>query len=391
MIINNKKKKTIYILSALFLAPVIVFLVVVLVLIISSNIFYYKHKPVYLRQTICAFKTNNESIVFSSELDPEHSCYKYSEISEYFYDDYILEGRESFKIIKAYGNENIIVYLFKTSEGKCFFELYDKDLALLQRIDFEENKYVFDFDCYNNLLYCVVRDKTDGSINVERINIVDNLHALLFSDVEGKFSFNDNGLVISVDVSYSRVPWHCISIQKPKTKLLRTYNDGFAHRWFGNYDIVVRENSVEAKINDRCLTLQIDNHQELYLNAFLIDNKIIFATYTEKKNNECGNKPDSNTCICQIDQSYLYCLDLEDNRLYLKESFDSGSFLIDYDEKNVWYYNNGFVYKNSILIRQTKKIETGELQKLKGSPYFESGDNAEVYYLSQFEDTIYGV
>ena len=119
-----------------------------------------------------------------------------------------------------------------------------------------------------------------------------------------------------------------------------------------------------------------------YQRAFLINNKLVFAICkrSSEKQRTCHS-----SCVCSLEESYLFEYDLSSNELSLIKQFDPGTFLIDYDLTGYKYYYNAGLYINDIFIRECEDVYPEYVEHYSGDTW------PKFYYPSYYNGEFYGV
>ena len=82
--------------------------------------------------------------------------------------------------------------------------------------------------------------------------------------------------------------------------------------------VSIEDNSYSIVVNGDLLTFDKKASANTFCdNAFLIDNKLIFATYEKLPSDKKCGSDQYGYCICRQGKSFLYCFDLETKSLSL--------------------------------------------------------------------------
>jgi hypothetical protein len=245
-----------------------------------------------------------------------------------------------------------------------------------------------DIEANKSALYCLIENKEEKKFYLKKIKPQESSYSVLSKNVDKIETFRDEDTTIYVNRNAAK----SLSILKEKTSMIHYYTNKELHQSFDEISIILKENSFVINNGSNAYIFPKNSAFEtFYWNSFLIDNRVIFATYDYLENDECGTMNDSFLCTCRLGQSYLYCFDIISLEFTLIHKFDRGSFLIDYDLNNFEYYKNGRLYINDESTRDCTVIEPGALEKIKGQNYFSPGDEKAIFCISFINNEFYGI
>lgn len=342
--------------------------------LIESNIQYKVHVPSLMHQTRYVIRRNGE-VVYLDSLEAfirSYSNNNYKPLS------FFHEGEE----LHSTGN-NSIVYSEKylafsgffddSLETKRLIQIYDNDYSLKKEIS---GSGYYDAVLYDDFLYY-----TDFNNKLVKYDIANDAQTIIVEDLAPNSSFSDGDYSFDIGRHYDFIN----SYFDGKIILSSYFLDGRMHLYSKNFDLYI--NHGKLFINDVVYENSNYSFNDFYDNAYLINNKVVFAVCSKKDNEKCGSKTDD--CICRFGKSYLFCFDLGTKELDLLMEYDAGTFLIDYDLIDSKYYYKGSFYVNDVLTKKNEKIEPVETIIIKGERRLPSGTGRH-YYLSYFEGEFYG-
>ncbi len=124
-------------------------------------------------------------------------------------------------------------------------------------------------------------------------------------------------------------------------------------------------------------------------------NFVTFCSYEYLESDKCN----ATECICHFGTTYMWRFDMQTKTLEKLKTFTEGAFIINFDENNYCYYQNGKIYRNDQEIKEVIPVEPyGEyMQKgeqsfdyfTKVSSSFFVDDGKDAYQLYEdFKDTL---
>lgn len=255
-------------------------------------------------------------------------------------------------------NSGYINYLYglTSSNDKIYIHtayyiyIYDCNWSLEKRLNLSANHIFVD----NNYLYYTNGNEPFNMINVydlstneiTKINITNNRvinlnEITLFVDNLGRiFKINENN-----DNKYIAKSHNVTLVKDKKMNFVINNNE---------YLFTFENNTLNVHSKDNHNRYDIKNCNMYYEKFFTKREKVYFATYEYLKNDEC--KFDS-FCICQFGKSYIWCFDVNNNKLELVKEFKEGSHLISFNEEQYCYYYDGKIYLNDSVIKDIVKIQ----------------------------------
>lgn len=363
-------------------------LIFIILLTISFNWPYHIHRQAILQQTNTIFEDSEGHIYHGLSSYDSDSLYKTKDIKmldddgdrlnlgEIVFDDnYICVTRDD-----GNKNQNYTYYVF----------IYDKSFDLIERLDMPDDYYIGAVKLINGKLYYVLREGGTKDRTLFRYSIETKETKTIKEHIE------KNAQIIDEDITFYYNRNYNIDYLEEKTPLDRcsekTENGYIKHYLFADkVDVSFIDKEYRIVANDDLLTFdKKDSANTFCSNAFLIDNKLIFATYEKLPRDKCGSD-EYGYCICRQGKSFLYCFDLVTKRLTLIKEYVEGTFLVDYDLEGAKYYYDGGLYINDVFHRECEKIEPGEVEIKKGEGYFRFGEEKLNYSIAFYKGEFYGI
>ena len=379
---SNKIKSIIAIIKKSFIA---VSLVSISLFANGCNLVKYKHRPFRLNQSQVLFEDNDNNLYFEHGNGSTFLC-KYS-----FNDKnhrqlcQLYDGDEFLNYDCGVSNSE---YLFICAQPAninlpSFIEIIDKSFKCVAKIMLEENEQLIDMACNERFLYFLKKNTDTKKYSLIRSDSLANSLTVLLDDLGGLSNYQDDDINL----------FFCNSDTEPYmgkydqiTPLIHSYVTLFTDK----LDLRVTYDSLIITNSGTKYSFKKDRTtSRFYKKAYLIDNKVLFATYNNVKNNECGS--DNNldgSCLCGMKESYLYIFDTLTNELNLIHSYDVGTFLIDYDLSEVRHYYNGGLYVNDCLVRECETIKADPPEKV---DYFAKLYHKFDYDVSYYKNSFYGI
>ena len=395
----KKAPKYILIGIAVILTPFLLLLVLYLLLVIGFNWPYRIHRQAVLEQTHDVFKDENGTVYFV-----RNDClYRFDEgdnKKRVFVDAKDENGDHLNKRGVIRDNNYFYYFLDDGNRGgqvNYRINVYDKGFNLTNTIILPDDLYVYGKCTADGKVYYLLsepnqwtegyKEKIEGKKFLYRYDPTTQENILLMEDVKKSTAIDDNGIKIYCNRSYH------LQVVSEKASLDSWSEDsGKSHKYFADViDIWFDNNNIYAKIGEEDYSFKKDNQFNKFCSkAFLIDNKVVFATYNYIKNKDCGSL-DGYYCICKQGKAFLYQLDLNTKELTLTNEYEAGTFLIDYDLEGAKYYYDGGLYINNVFYRGCEKIEPGPIETKRGEGYFRDGEHKLDYYVSYLDGEFYGI
>ena len=361
----------------------------IFLVILSFYIPYHIHRQAILQQAFDVFEDSEGHVYYSwlRSYDSD-SLYKVKDIKmvdddgdrlnldEVVFDDnYICVTRDD-----GNKNQNETYYVF----------IYDKSFDLIERLDMPDDYYIGAVKLINGKLYYVLREGETKDRTLFRYSIETKETKTIKEHIE------KNTQIIDEDITFYYNRNYNIDYLEEKTPLDRWYenteNGQIKHYLFADkVDVSFIDKEYRIVANGELFTFdKKDSANTFCSNAFLIDNKLIFATYEKLPRYKCGSDQ-YGYCICRQGKSFLYCFDLETKSLILMKEYMEGTFLVDYDLEGAKYYYNGGLYINNVFHRECERIEPGKVEIKKGESYFRSGEEKLNYSIAFYKGEFYGI
>ena len=387
-----KKKKLRFssnlILGMIVVTPIVIFGIIYAIFFTLSNWVYYVHKPTVPIQQEYLFKDNSDNIYYFSfgEIKQIYETSK-SRFAQNFYNKF----DDNVDIHFAVSSEDYLYIALKnwnTYESKSSFLKIDKDFNIVKIWDFSflDSRVISMVEC-DDLIYALFETKSNGHF-LYMVDFENDNFFQVKNNVDSFDVFEDNDIKINICLNEKYGSGY-MSIFDKKMKLSQ----------YGN--TLYFDEKIFLEVSDKTLNFNVngasysfdkrDNEIGLYKNAYLIDNKIIFATLELFEDDSCGYGPGKPSyCICSYGKSFLYSFDIETKELTLLEQFKEKTFLVDYDLDGAKYYYDGKLYINGSYYRDCETIKEGEKEDHTGSSYFERSE-IRYYYISFYEGEFYGI
>lgn len=371
---KKKTKFLIIILSIVVSVPSFSLIGFISYLIIASNIQRKVHNPSLLHQTRYVLEKDGGIIYLDSlESFMRSSLNRTYEPHYFFHNDIRLMSTGNNSITYS---EKYVAFSGRVSsynDSTSYIQVYDADFSLIKEF---ANEGYYDAIFYDNFLYY-----SNFNNQLVKYDIENNSTIIVANDLKPTLSYYDSSY--SFDIGMYNEFTNCLF--NGKAFLSHYYVDGNLHLYCKNFDLCIKRNRLSINdIEDENKNYFFDR---LYDNAYLIDDKIVFAAYCRLENDECGSQSD--LCICRLGKSYLFAFDIKTQEMSLIKEFADGTFLIDYDLENAHYYYQSAFYTNNVFVRESKRIEPGELKTIKGEKYLPRGTGVP-YYLSYCNGKFYG-
>ena len=385
-IVSNKSYKNL--LKIVIPVTIVIFLTL---LICYFCFFNYKHRPYLLNQTEVIFKDSNDNLYFS--LNGTDHLKKYDYDNDNHYEMLLYKSNDKYlNYQQSAGNTRFLFVGLNSGyvgEPNGMIRVYDKSFTEIKNIQFGESIEIRGIACTEDTLYCTFKNETDDKVSLVSINIDEDNQTLLSSDLDNKSFYDDGAVHLFFDHLFR------IKISFGITTLMWRYNVEYDTYSLTNGDmeiLITHKKIIISSANSSFLFSASTNEKYncIYSKAYLIDDHLLFATYKNAKNYDCGSLDnESGFCICGMEQSYLYDFDAVSQELTLIKQFKSGTYLIDYDLDSFQYYFDGGLYVNDSLFRQCEKIGPYKRDRLGLFDYFRFP--VTDYYLSYYNGEFYGI
>lgn len=358
--------------------------------LVEMNSTYMIHEPSFLKQTISCFESKEGEVYFLYPLSYRNGLCKFDDkkemtnysIVEFYHEDIKIQG-DDFAF-----NDNYVAYVGSVQRDNQFdryLQIYNHNLELLDEIylpNAHVHGMVLDGDC---VFYTSSNNSNPDNVSLFKYRLLTKELFVSQNNLQENVLLDDNSTKLYVGLN------HRLFLGRNDSKLLLPFyfdNNHYQHSYFFNLDVSTNsKGKLVIQNGDITVVKNQNNSCHLYENAFLVDNKIVFAVYEKNNNPNCGAKSQE-TCVCQYGKSHLYSYDLISNELITVDDFENGTFLIDYDLDGYCYYNNGNLFVNKIMKRECKRISPGEVKK---SNLKKSLDFKNKYYISYHNEEFYGI
>lgn len=372
----------------IYLLNIIAFIVMsVLTLTLSACKFTaFRHKPYLLVQRDVIFEDNSGNLYIEGGYD-----YGTRSLCTYSYEKTNNVSKVQFKDGNEYLN-----YECGSSNSKYFFsalnpsssdigriESFNKSFEMVSSTNIGKDVRIVDIECTEQYVYTTVRDNETKIYSLIRFDCLLKEMTILIDNLNDINNYEDS----DVRLFFKKSAGSDYYMSKyENTRLLFLGN----HRYSPTVDLYLSDDSIVIINNgEQHLFEKEYDFNELYNYAYLIDGKIVFATYKNVLNNECGSLNNLNgECICGINESYVFSFDTITNEVQLINRFEKGAFLINYDLQETRYYYDGGLYINDRLIRECEKVESDELEEV---GILEKSEERLKYYLSYYNGNFYGI
>lgn len=388
--IKDKSKKRLLKILAIIVAPLLTFFIVFCVLlIVSSNSTYALHKPSIVKQTQEIVVKNQYETYFIAnghlfKYDLNDLKYNYRQ-TVLFHDNTKLSQR---KVTYCDGTFYVSGYCSSSVNYVDYLQFYDLDFNLNYELVLE-NRIISDLMVMDDYVYLSLYNRDNSEYSLKKVSISDRDLINISDSLQNDSKYNDEGRIIEIGKSHN-----FITRLFPNKTLLSTWYDtednGRVHKYLQDIDLTIDDGIVWLGIAGTHHKLRTAYYfNTFYSNAYLIDNKLVFATYNKLENKKCGDA--SKKCICSYGESYLFVIDLNDARIESTFIFDNGTFLIDYDQNGAEYYKDGLLYVKGLSNRECRRIKPGEIKTIKGKKSLDQADIEMELYLSYLSDCFYGI
>ena len=379
---NRTTRRTKIITIAIIFSGLVCFL-----LLIASQIVFVKHKPSYLHQARIAFKDNNNNAYFSTIFDLVG--YNFSE-SDYNENSQLSEivNISSKRIVEF--DDYIALTSYDYETNLCDIRVYNKNFELMLLDTFDDSVAILDIVGRGETLYYLQKDLSNGHTSLFSLDIQTRSSSLLLPRVEPLTTYSGS----DVKITFGELDaWgRRMAILGNKTQFLSVHlGDKFCKYCDG---IFVALNNKKFTITYEDFSYEFKNNLALdtfYDKCYLIDDNVVFAAYKNKKTIWCGRYSDTAPCICSFGTSVLFSFDLITKKLSVINSYEPGTFLVDYDMSGSKYYYNGGLYVNDCFLHTCETIKPSQLQIIAGQNYYSPGKEQSDNYLSFLDDTFYGI
>lgn len=363
-----------------------------LLLIYFNNPPYSIHYPAYLRQCTFAFKDNKSNVYFkdwrlrmfrSQGVAPGSYSDNFENIS--FYHD-----KEELSIEDVeYNDEMVFVTGFVSLPGPkidYYIQVYNHDFLLIEELELHEIA-VIDLALSEDAIFAsVVQKGKEESADVFAWDIND------YSSIDKILGVQKNSVInLSGHNLYLNSKYKIMVMDGDKKMLLSSYTEmRVLHKTCFEFDAYINDDNELVVNGNRLLDVKKIPLDEMYSNAYLLNDKVVFAAFRRLNNDNCGADPNHSTCLCRYGKSYLFEYDLQEKSLSIIRDFAEYTFLINYDFNEIEYYYEGAIYINELPIKNCLKIEPGEVKK-SHSRYYGLSVYKYLFYISYYNENFYGL
>lgn len=363
-------------------------LIFIILLTISFNWPYHIHRQAILQQTNTIFEDSEGHVYHGLTSYDSDSLYKTKDIK--MLDD---DGN-SLNLRKTIFDDNYICVVrddgHRNNAWNCYVFIYNKSFDFIERLNMPDDYLIDEAKLVNGHLYYTLREVETGDETLFKYSVSTKETKTIKEHIE------INTHIIDEDINFYYNRSYNIDFLEEKTPLDRWYekteNDYIKHYLFADkVDVSFIDKEYRIVANGDLLTFDKKDSANTFCdNVFLIDNKLIFATYEKLPRNKCGSDQ-YGYCICRQGKSFLYCFYLETKSLILMKEYVEGTFLVDYDLEGAKYYYDGELYINNVFHRECERIEPGEVEIKKGEGYFRSGEEKLNYSIAFYKGEFYGI
>ena len=372
--------------TAIISLPLIFFIL----LIISFNWPYHIHRPAVLNQVEDVFADENGRVYY---LQNGFLWYfdKSDNKTPHLFDRTDGNG----ELLNSNGlirDDNYFYYIFddgnRGGQTNYWIKIYDRKFDLQDTVILPDDMFVWGKCIREQKIYYVLKTRYVDKCDLFCYDIQTKVTRLIKENIETNTTIEDGEIKLFCDRSYN--------LQTLSKKTLLNYwwdqELKISHKYYENVvDIWLNNKGICAQINGEQYFFDKDrDFNTLCVNAFLIDNKVVFGAYDYIENKDCGNYSGS-YCICNQGKSFLYVLDLDTKELNLTDEYEVGTYLIDYDLDGAKYYYDGGLYINNVFYRECEKIEPGPIEIKRGEGYFRSEERKIDYDVSYLSGEFYGI
>lgn len=293
---------------------------------VNGNKYVYKNKDIYI------LEDDNKWMKIKSPIDVEEwiTCIKVSESKIYI------------------GSQT------KAGE-KTYLYTFDKNFNLIEK---NETYEMFYFDIYEDWLYYCRHTSKMSLLYKYNPNAKDLVFICEFNAEE----------IINVDEKLIYVPYsnrYNIYILEEESSNNIFYSEEIYELFFVYNNMIgyvkEEEGYIFISYNGKEYKEYIGHWQHFYKEIIVFDNKIKFSSYnrTKKEEDYVGCEPFVPDCICEHDKSYVWEFDFITEKINLLMELEEKSYVIGFDEENIFYYQNSAIHKNDTLLYNYPTIEIG--------------------------------
>ncbi len=385
-----KKTAEVFIVAISSIGSVLIcfFIVISIILSVSFNTKFTLHRQSLIGQVQEVITTEEDVFFISNGWLSKYTSidqkYNYKSIP-FYHNGAKLSIR---KVSHSNGYYAVSGWLQSEQEFDDFLQIYDESLELINEYRFD-NQIICDTAFFDNTIYLSVSNREINQVSLKKVSINSYSIKTVVDSISKETFYIDGDNTIYIG------KYHDLddSIQNGKVTMSKWFdntNNGETHNYYHELDLAIDRGTI-------CLTNESNNYyyktpytfDTFYDNAYIIDNKIVFAVYKKNNSKNCGDN--TGKCICRYGESFLYNIDLNNNSLELVSSFDSGTFLIDYNLDGAKYYCGSSLYINNSFYRACKTIEPGELVTVKNDKYLPESEKQMDLLLSFFKNEFYGI
>lgn len=350
----------------------------------SCSLMVKRHMPYFLSQAEVIFEDDFGNIYFENDsLEPSSLC-KYSHDKKNHFESIEFDNEETnVEYGDGAANSNyLFVYLHSRSfkSNIRYIEMYDKSFSLVKTFNLAEDEYLKGLVCSENYLYLCLKKENDYSFSIIKWLYDNDTTETIADDLTGPYSFEDDGERFYFNTIYER----CSFGKYDETTLLTMVSE--EHFTTDVFKLYTSYNSLNIVVDGQTNSFKKEYNHILFGKAYLTKENVVFAMYKYEKNFECASF--CRHCICGIKNFYLYSFDFSTNSLSLLNTYEPGTFLIDYKDGNAVYYFEGGLYIDGALVRECETIKTKELVEI---DYLSDHQYELDYHLSYYGGDILGI
>ena len=349
----------------------------------SCNVFSInRHKPLIVHGVNSIFKDNNGNVYYD-DLFVSDTVHRFNVTSnenhEFF--EYCDANGEIWKSLAAAANASYFFVATKSSSS-MMIKVFDKNIKEIVMVPINNGR-VLDMTCKDETVYWIhfFTEESNRRYSLLSYNLLTGEKNVLIDSMEGNGSCYDGDTCIFYSDTYE------IGIVTSKTKLIHATS-------------FLLTNTIQLKFDEKTIIIKKASTEHIfktnfdfngaYRNAYLIDNKLVFATKKFEKNKECSFQ-NNNDCICKMQESFLFSFDVVTNELSLIKEYDPGTILLDYDLDGAQYYCDGKLYINDVFYRDCNHLKPGEIKKIGYFDYYRYSDDDLHTFISFFDGEFYGI
>lgn len=372
----------------------LVYLLLLLVCVPSCSLLTRRHIhiPFLLSQAEVIFEDSFGNYYFEYDWYASPVLKKYSYATKNHYINFVFSDNDlGVNYNAGASNSNYFFAYLSTIYADEYIEMYDKSFSPVKRIYIADDELVHDLVCSDDALYYCTKNKSNASFSIIRWLYDSDVTETIGSNITGPYRFKDDDECFYFNIfddwgyrGYLGKYGEAIVSTKRKGRFLTD----FFNLYKSNDCIIVEaDGSVESYKQNYAS----DSYFSFYKKVYLEENTLIFATLHQTKNNECGFDDNINWCSCGNRESYLYSYDFSSKSLSLINTYEPGTYLIDYKDGKVVYYYKGGLYVDGILVRNCETVESNEIVEIGSLETMDHDDLRLDYYLSYNNGEIFGI